>query len=81
MDTDVINYIRQYNRDHRNYAFDAKVDDPQVSLETGVQYYESKFLDQLETLTLKDGTRVVTPRSQDRATMRAKNYRAQGSLD
>ena len=81
MDTDVINYIRQYNRDHRNYAFDAKVDDPQVSLETGVQYYESKFLDQLETLTLKDGTSVVTPRSQERGTMRAKNYRAQGSLD
>ena len=81
MDTDVINFIRQYNRDHRNYAFDAKVEDPQVSRETGVQYYESKFLDQLETLTLKDGTRVVTPRSQDRGSMRAKNYRAQGSLE
>ena len=81
MDTQVINFIRQYNREHRNYEFDAKIDDPQVSKETGVQYYESKFLDQLETLTLKDGTRVETPKSQNRAEMRAKNYRAQGSLD
>ena len=80
MDSQVISFIRKYNNSHRNYEFDAKREEPQVSAETGVQYYESKFLDQLEDLTLKDGTSVKTPKSKDRASMRAKNYRAQGTL-
>ena len=80
MDAQVIQFIREYNRDHKNYEFEAKTEAPQVS-DTGIQYYESKFLDQLEEKTLKDGTSVDTNRSQDRASMRAKNYRAQGSLE
>ena len=80
MNAQVIQFIREYNRDHKNYEFEAKTEAPQVS-DTGIQYYESKFLDQLEEKTLKDGTSVDTNRSQDRASMRAKNYRAQGSLE
>ena len=80
MDAQVIQFIREYNRDHKNYEFEAKTEVPQVA-DTGIQYYESEFLDQLEEKTLKDGTSVDTPRSQDRGTMRAKNYRAQGSLE
>ena len=81
MDQQVISAIRQYNKAHKNYTFEASTPEPQVSSETGVQYYESKFLDELEGLTLKDGTSVRTTRSQPRDSMRAKNYRASGTID
>ena len=81
MDSQVINFIRDYNNEHKNYEFASEDEAPKVSKDTGIQYYESKFLDELDGQSLKDGTPAKTVNTKDRASMRAKNYRAQGSLN
>lgn len=80
MDQQVINYIRNYNKAHKNYEFESSSPDPLVSLDTGIEYYQSKLLDELSGQTLKDGTKVETSNSKDRASMRAKNYRSTGTI-